>query len=95
MFFGIWMILAGLILMIMFYSLHAAPIFMILSSIIMTIGMMYTSHLFDELEERIEKLENEGEELRKQVTQSEKFDKPVIEKNSETVNDYRGISRSR
>jgi hypothetical protein len=67
--FGIWIILAGSIMLAMCYSLGAAPIFMILCSIIITIGMIYTSHLFDKLEERVKKLEKELEERKKIINE--------------------------
>ena len=69
MLFGIWIILAGSIMLAMCYSLGAAPIFMILSSIIITIGMIYTSNLFDKLEERVKKLEKELEEGKKIINE--------------------------
>jgi cell division protein FtsL len=73
MLFGIWIILAGSIMLAMCYSLGAAPIFMILCSIIITIGMIYTSHLFDELEKKVEKLENRVEELKKELKEGKKI----------------------
>lgn len=69
MMFGIWMMLAGLITLMMCYSLGVAPIFMILSSIVITIGLIYTSHLFDKLEEKVEKLEKELKEGKKIINE--------------------------
>lgn len=69
MMFGIWMMLAGLMTLMMCYSLGAAPIFMILSSIVITIGLIYTSHLFDKLEEKVEKLEKELKEGKKIINE--------------------------
>ena len=73
MLFGIWMMLAGSIMLAMCYSLGAAPIFMFLCSIIITIGLIYTSHLFDKLEDKVKKLEDRAEELEKELKEGKKI----------------------